>query len=56
MRLAVPPYDVERLDKAITTYTALGHDRALEAMRTSKLADFSPIHVGVRLTMSVRAG
>ncbi|WWC59192.1 uncharacterized protein I303_101741 [Kwoniella dejecticola CBS 10117] len=44
MKLPVPPHDVERLNLAIDSYTAMGRDKALHFMRRTKLADFKPIH------------
>lgn len=44
--LPVPPYNVERLNRAATTFASLGsREAALEAMRRSKLSDFKPITV-----------
>ncbi len=47
LTLPVPTYDVQRLDRAVSLYTALGREGALRAMRHLKLADFSPIIVGL---------
>ncbi|EIW68698.1 hypothetical protein TREMEDRAFT_31780 [Tremella mesenterica DSM 1558] len=43
MRLAVPPYDLERLNKAVGAYTAHGREKALTIMRNARLEDFSPV-------------
>lgn len=46
LKLPVPAYDVERLNRAASTFTSLGdRDAALEVMRRSKPADFHPIVV-----------
>lgn len=45
MMLPVPEYDVERVDRALATYTSLGHQAALSKMRSSRVSDFNPIEV-----------
>jgi hypothetical protein len=47
LKLPVPFYDVERLDRAAATYTALNEDRdeAFQVMRHLQLQDFHPIIV-----------
>ncbi|KAL7424387.1 putative PHD type zinc finger protein with BAH domain-containing protein [Cryptotrichosporon argae] len=43
LNLAVPSHDVERLNRAISAYTTLGRDAALQFMRRLKPADFHVI-------------
>ncbi|WVF70081.1 hypothetical protein IAT40_004868 [Kwoniella sp. CBS 6097] len=43
LELAVPHWDVERLNLAIASYTSMGREKALKYMRRTKLADFKPI-------------
>ncbi|RSH90248.1 putative PHD type zinc finger protein with BAH domain-containing protein [Saitozyma podzolica] len=45
LKLPVPSYDVERLNRAATTYTSLNGDRdeAFQVMRHLKLPSFNPI-------------
>jgi hypothetical protein len=47
LKLPVPSYDVERLNRAATTYTSLNGDRdeAFQVMRHLKLSSFNPIIV-----------
>ncbi|WVQ76766.1 hypothetical protein IAR50_006440 [Cryptococcus sp. DSM 104548] len=40
--LAVPPWDVDRLNLAISSFTTLGAKQAMNFMRTRKLQDFNP--------------
>nr|XP_031861887.1 uncharacterized protein CI109_002716 [Kwoniella shandongensis]KAA5528959.1 hypothetical protein CI109_002716 [Kwoniella shandongensis] len=43
MKLAVPSYDVERLNMAIASYTTMGREKALKYMRSTRLSSFRPI-------------
>lgn len=47
LKLPVPSYDVERLNRAAQTYTSLTGDRdeAFQVMRHLKLSSFNPIIV-----------
>ncbi|KAK4688923.1 hypothetical protein P7C73_g1187, partial [Tremellales sp. Uapishka_1] len=50
-KLAVPPYDVRRLDKAIQLFHSLGRAEALQKMQSLRRSDFSPnIHFDERET------
>lgn len=40
LNLPVPPFDINRLNKAVNAYTTMGHDQGLAFMRTLKLEDF----------------
>lgn len=40
LNLPVPPYDINRLNKAVTAFNTMGHDAALAFMKTQKLEDF----------------
>ncbi|OCF37587.1 hypothetical protein I316_00713 [Kwoniella heveanensis BCC8398] len=55
MDLAVPPWDVERLNLAMASYTNLGREKALKYMRRTKLADFKPIHFSDAETVTFEA-
>ncbi|WVQ84001.1 hypothetical protein IAT38_006146 [Cryptococcus sp. DSM 104549] len=43
LKLAVPPWDVNRLNLAIASYTTMGRTQAFQYMRRTRLADFKPI-------------
>ncbi|ORX34360.1 hypothetical protein BD324DRAFT_635569 [Kockovaella imperatae] len=42
LKMPVPPYNVDRLNRGVLLYTTLGHDRALKIMRGMRLDDFPP--------------
>lgn len=45
MSLSAEPYDIERMNRALHLYSALGRQAALSTMRNSRPADFNPIIV-----------
>jgi hypothetical protein len=49
MKLPVPPYDVERLDRAARSFTQLGYAGAMDSLRQTTLADYRPIIVSWRV-------
>jgi hypothetical protein len=51
MSLPVEPYDIERMNRALSLYSALGRHAALSTMRNSRPADFNPINVSSALVV-----
>nr|AAN75616.2 ZNF1 [Cryptococcus neoformans var. neoformans] len=44
LRLAVPPWDVERINLALFSYTSMGREAAYRFMCHTVLSDFHPVH------------
>lgn len=58
LKLPVPPWDVNRLNKAASAFTTMGRDKAIKYMLSLKLEDYGdPLEVsaGVGVILGLRS-
>lgn len=56
LKMPVPPYDVRRMNEAVESFTDMGATKALQHMKSLKLADFNPIEWTPEETHSFEKG